>query len=125
MHETIPALEDIVNEANNLYTRKAAWRVHSDRAGELASPTVKAYFRQKGVRVTSTAGYEPNSNGRAENAAGIIKEKARVMLAKLGGTWPSTLARCGTTRLLDTIAGGRVSQEADSRICGHCHHEDQ
>ena len=57
MQETGPALEDIVNEVNNLYKCKAVWRIHSDRAGELASPSVKAYFRQKGVRVTSTAGY--------------------------------------------------------------------
>ena len=93
--ETIPAIEDIVNEVNCMFKCKAVFRIHADRAKELTGDRVKSYFRDKGVRVTDTAGYDPNSNPRAEGAIGLVKTRARVMLSGMGPEarelWPAAV----------------------------------
>ena len=101
--ETIPALRSIINEVNDLFKCKAVYRMHGDRASELTGEAVTEYFEERGVRVTETAGYEPNANGRAESAIGVIKTKARVMLMGLGPTgkalWPAAVQHaCWCTR---------------------------
>ena len=82
--ETIPAISDMANEINSLFKRKSVFRIHADRAPELAGERVKAYFRERGVWCTETAGYEPNSNPRAECGVGMAKPRARAMPASLG-----------------------------------------
>ena len=56
------------------------YRIHGDKAGELTGPKAKAQFAKQGIRVTSTPGYEPGNNGRAEKGVGLIKVHARAML---------------------------------------------
>ena len=89
----LPALEGMINETNDLFKCHAVFRMHGDRASELTGPSVKAYFRPKGVRITEAAGYEPNASPRAESASGVIKTRARVMLSSLGSRgrtlWPA------------------------------------
>ena len=60
--ETRPAIHDLVNEVNALGKAKAACRIHAGRAPELAGEKVREYCKEKGIRVTSTAGYDPNNN---------------------------------------------------------------
>ena len=77
--------------------------MHGDRASELTGEAVSEYFEERGIRVTETAGYEPNANGRAESAVGVIKTKARVMLMGLGpmgkALWPAAVQHaCWCTR---------------------------
>ena len=78
-----------------MFKRKAVYRVHGDRASELTGEAVSEYFEDRGIRVTNTAGYEPNANGRAESAVGVIKTKARAMLMGRGPTgkalWPAVV----------------------------------
>ena len=64
--ETLGALQDIVNEVNCRYKTRVIFRLHSDRAHELCGERVRDHFRPQGIRVTSTAGYEPNAKPRAE-----------------------------------------------------------
>ena len=39
--DTIPAILDVVNEINAIYKVKAVYRIHADKAPELAGGTVK------------------------------------------------------------------------------------
>ena len=93
--ETIPAIEDIVNEVNCMFKCKAVFRIHADKAKELTGDRVKAHFRERGVRITETAGYDPNSNPRAEGAIGLVNTRARVMLSGMGPEarelWPAAV----------------------------------
>ena len=79
--EVLPALEKIVNQANLIFkanvVSQVVYRMHSDKAPELAGPRAKEWGRSRGIVVTSTAGYDPNSNGRAERAIGLLKERTR------------------------------------------------
>ena len=84
LRETIPALNSIVNQMHAQFRRKAVLRIHGDKAGELTGEAVENFFEARGVRVTKTAGHDPNSNGRAEGGIGIIKTRARIMLQQLG-----------------------------------------
>ena len=56
------------------------YRLHGDRAQELTGKQVQSKMADMGIVVTSTAGYDPNANGRAERAARWIKEKTRTLL---------------------------------------------
>ena len=92
-----------MNDIQNRYKTKVIFRMHSDRASELCGERVKDHFRPQGIKVTSTAGYEPNANGRAENAIGIVKSRARAMLHELGPQgrelWPLAVQHvCWCTR---------------------------
>ena len=51
-------------------------RIHSDRAKEFVTRPFQEFCTQKGIRLTTTAGYEPQSNGTAERAVGLIKSIA-------------------------------------------------
>ena len=82
--ETIPAIEDIVNQIHAQFKVKSVCRIHSDKAQELRGPTVKGYFREKGIWTPRTAGYVPNSNPNAEGVVGVATPRARAMLAGLG-----------------------------------------
>ena len=82
--ETIAAMHDIINGINCRYKTKAVFRLHSDHAQEFSGDRAKDYFRPYGIKATSTAGYDSNSNGRAENAIGLLKVRARAMLHRLG-----------------------------------------
>ncbi|CAK0824458.1 unnamed protein product [Prorocentrum cordatum] len=79
--ETLAAMESINVEVCAELGCKAVYRIHADRAGELAGPVIKREMAARhDIATTSTAGAEPNSNGRAERAVGLVKGKARAML---------------------------------------------
>ncbi|CAK0894421.1 unnamed protein product [Prorocentrum cordatum] len=79
--ETLAAMESINVEVCAELDCKAVYRIHADRAGELAGPVIKREMAARhDIATTSTAGAEPNSNGRAERAVGLVKGKARAML---------------------------------------------
>ena len=46
--EATNALDDMINEINDLFKRHAVFRMRGDRASELTGETVKAYVRPKG-----------------------------------------------------------------------------
>eukprot|EP00959_Pyramimonas_sp_CCMP1952_P100406 2100493-Pyramimonas_sp.AAC.1 len=56
------------------------YRIHGDRASELTGTKSKEHFAKQGILVTSTPGYEPNNNPRAEKGIGLVKLRARAML---------------------------------------------
>ena len=76
----IPALREIVLKINLEFQCQAVYRVHADQAQELTGSAVKNALAENNVLVTMTAGKEPNANGRAERAIGILKQRARSML---------------------------------------------
>ena len=96
--EAPTALREMINKIENMHKCKAVYRVHGDRAQELTGLRHRKYLEQQGVMVTSTAGYDSNSNGRAERAVRFFQEKARTLLAtnirsekfqaKLKTLWP-------------------------------------
>ena len=70
-------------------------RLHSDKGGELLPRSLDDYCAQKGIRRTTTQGYDPSANGAAEQAVGFIKRKARFLLAgaRLSSTWWGVAAK--------------------------------
>ena len=56
-------------------------RLHSDKASEFLTPTIRAYLSQQGVRQTVNSGYDPQGNGLAERWIGIVKVRATALLA--------------------------------------------
>ena len=77
--DTLPALQRLRTRIDNLHKCKSVWILHSDRAPELVGPTVVSAMLELGITVTSTAGVDPNSNGRAERGVRWIKERARTL----------------------------------------------
>ena len=71
----------MVNILENRHKCKAVYRVHADRATEMTGDRQKQYLENCGITVTSTAGYDSNSNGRAERAVQFFCTKARTMLS--------------------------------------------
>ena len=54
-------------------SRPPILRLHSDKASEFLTPTIRAYLSQQGVRQTVNSGYDPQGNGLAERWIGIVK----------------------------------------------------
>ena len=66
-------------------------RIHSDRGTEFVNKTMSAWACSRGIRMTSTAGGDPKSNGRAERGVGRAKEGGRRNLVASGlpiERWP-------------------------------------
>ena len=82
--EVLPAIEKMVNQINLEFkgnvVSQVVYRLHGDKAPELTGLRAKEWGRTRGIVVTSTAAYEPNANGRAERAIGLIKEQTRAMV---------------------------------------------
>ena len=55
--------------------------MHSDKAREFLSPTIRTYLSQQGVRQTVNSGYDPQGNGLAERWIGIVKVRDTALLA--------------------------------------------
>ena len=62
-------------------SRPPILRLHSDKASEFLTPTIRAYLSQQGVRQTVNSGYHPQGNGLAERWIGIVKVRAAALLA--------------------------------------------
>ena len=106
-------MESMVAEIHHLFkadvVRRLNYRMHGDRAPELTGPQVKAWAAEKGIAVTTTAGFEPNSNGRAEAGVGWLKTKARTMLARSilktkEELWPMAVAHSAVCQRHNTIS---------------------
>ena len=57
------------------------YRIHAGRAQELTGPRARQYLENLGMTVTSTAGYDSNSNGRAERGAKFFQDRVRTLLS--------------------------------------------
>ena len=79
--EAVAGIIRMVNRIENRHKCKAVYRVHADRAPDLTGAWQKQLVEAKGITVTSTAGYDSNSNGRAERAVQFFCAKARTMLS--------------------------------------------
>ena len=95
--EVLPAIEKMVNQINLEFkgnvVSQVVYRLHGDKAPELTGLRAKEWGRARGIVVTSTAAYEPNANGRAERAIGLLKQQTRAMvigsaLNKVQELWP-------------------------------------
>ena len=61
-------------------SRPPILRLHSDKAIEFLTPTIRANLSQQGVRQTVNSGYDPQGNGLAERWIGIVKVRATALL---------------------------------------------
>ena len=78
--ETIPAIKRMIVRIQRYHRCQCVYRLHSDRALELVGKQVIDAMADYGVEVTSTVGYDPNGNGRAERGVRWIKDKSRTYL---------------------------------------------
>ena len=56
------------------------YRVRSDMGTEFCNKDVLDSLRFHGIQHTTTQGYDPSSNGTAENGVGLLKKRARYLL---------------------------------------------
>ena len=77
-------------------SRPPILRLHSDKASEFLTPTIRAYLSQQGVRQTVNSGYDPQGNGLAERWIGTVKVRATALLAdvRLPPDYWSYACRC-------------------------------
>ena len=76
-------------------------RIHSDRAGELRSATLRRWAEQRGILRTYTAGSDWRSNGRVEGEIGILRRGANVLLRATGtdaSKWPLAIRHVAERR---------------------------
>ena len=77
-------------------------RLHSDRAGELRSKSLRKWALDRGILRTYTGGDDYKTNGRAEAEVNMLKKATRTLLKSSGSTndlWPLA-ARHGAERRL-------------------------
>ena len=79
----LPCLQSCFEDLRALTggSRPPILRLHSDKASEFLSPSIRAYLSQQGVRQTVNSGYDPQANGLAERWIGIVKVRATALLA--------------------------------------------
>ncbi|CAK0818301.1 unnamed protein product [Prorocentrum cordatum] len=71
--EGIAALNTVIASIRKEFEgADVVYRIHGDRASEVTSEKVQHYFDERHIAVTSTPGYEPNANKRAEKGVGLI-----------------------------------------------------
>ena len=78
----LPCLQSCFEDLRALTggSRPQILRLHSDKASEFLTPTIRAYLSQQGVRQTVNSGYDPQGNGLAERWIGIVKVRAALFL---------------------------------------------
>lgn len=59
-------------------------RVRCDRAGELGSTEMRAFYARRGIRLEATAAHTPQQNGNAERLNRSLMERVRSVLAESG-----------------------------------------
>ena len=109
MVEILPsrATKHVIGALNLLYSKFRSlglplYRLHSDKARELGSGTVRQWAATKGMVQTVTSGDDPPSNGRVESEIGQLKRRLRVTLASSGAEtamWPTALRHAAQERL--------------------------
>ena len=106
----------MVNRIEYRHKCKAVYRIHADRAPDLTGERQKQLLETNGIMVSSTAGYDSNSNGRAERAVQFFCAKARTMFSsnirsekfqkKLKQLWPFVVQHAGEVHLRDVFWSG-------------------
>ena len=113
--ETIPAIKRMIARLQRYHRCQCVYRLHSDRAPELCGKSVIDAMADCGVEVTSTVGYDPNGNGRAERGVRWIKDKARTYLAGLKPSecrlWPFAVVHSSEVQLRGVFAKVNVDQQ--------------
>ena len=79
--EAASSIMRMINRIESRHKCKAVYRVHADRAQEITGDRHRQFLENCGITVTSTTGYDSNSNGRAERAVQFFCTKARTMLS--------------------------------------------
>ena len=97
------ALELIVAEVSLEFQTRCVFRLHADGARELSGPRVRERMAGHEILVTSTPGWDPNNNPRAERGIGVVKQRARAMLVGLEladreQPWPAAVQRAAAPR---------------------------
>ena len=61
----LPCLQSCFEDLRALTggSRPPILRLHSDKASEFLTPSIRAYLSQQGVRQTVNSGYDPQGNG--------------------------------------------------------------
>ena len=105
-HQLLGALARMVARLN--YLNLPVRRVHSDRAGELASKAMRRWCSHREILRTYTSGGDWKANGRAEGEVGLIRRGINVVLKATGlpeEQWPMIARHVGERR-------GRLQLEA-------------
>lgn len=76
------AIGKLILEAEHIWNSPLVTRVHSDREGGIES--ISADLHQSGIWSTVNQGWDPQANGRAECAVGLLSNGARARLLTLG-----------------------------------------
>ena len=77
-------------------------RLHSDRAGELRSKTIRKWAEDRKIYRTYTDGDSYKSNGRAEGDINMIKKQVRTLLKETGfeaSLWPLAARHAAERRM--------------------------
>ena len=72
--------------------------IHTDRAKEFVGRRFREWVAARGIYQTCTAGDEPAGNARTERAIGLVKARARTLLAAAGAPmelWPLAVRQAG------------------------------
>ena len=105
-HQLLGAVARMVARLN--YLNLPVRRVHSDRAGELASKAMRRWCSHREILRTYTSGGDWKANGRAEGEVGLIRRGINVVLKATGlpeEQWPMIARHVGERR-------GRLQLEA-------------
>ena len=113
--ETIPAIKRMIARVQRYHRCQCVYRLHSDRALELVGKQVIDAMAEAGIEVTSTVGYDPDGNGRAERGVRWIKDKARTYLSGLNPPenrlWPFAVVHSSEVQLRNTLSKTNVGTQ--------------
>ena len=74
--EVRDGINSVLAELNSILGEQIVVRLHTDAGKEFVNNAIKEMLRDMKVYATSTSGYDPRANGRAERYVGVIKQKA-------------------------------------------------
>ena len=113
-------VSDVMNVMSTMYCRLRSLglplhRVHTDRAREFTSRALAAWFRQRDIAHTTSAGDESQGCARAEQEIGYLKNRTRLLLGSAGAEaalWPLALRHAAEQRFRAQMAlmGVRLPQ---------------
>ena len=82
LERTVAFFESLQSEGFTITDSSRVKRLHSDRAGEFTAPYFeRSLTNRKSISHTLTSGYDPQANGTAERAVGLVKSLAARALA--------------------------------------------
>ena len=94
LEKMVSFLEALQTEGFGIGETSRIKRLHSDRAGEFTAPYFSRFLaNHKSMHHSFTSGYDPQANGTAERAVGLIKSLASRCLCT-AGSGPFLLVLC-------------------------------